>query len=164
MVFEMVALTISLIAGLQPLSTTYAQVVSPLPLTSPTPTPIPTATPTPLPTAIPTPIPTSTPTPTPIPISAPVDLESLFGKYSNQYHADLGLLKKIAACESGFNATSENGPYAGMFQFMEQTWTTVRTRMGENPDSNLRKNAEEAIKTAAYVIGNGGVSAWAGCM
>jgi hypothetical protein len=51
-----------------------------------------------------------------------------------------------------------------MFQFLEQTWITARTRMGENTDSSLRKNAEESIKTAAYVIGNGGAHAWSGCL
>lgn len=163
---EIVTLTIAVFAGIQPFngSSQTAQYVSPLPLATATPTPLPTSTPTPTPTATPTTIPTATATPTPLPVIAPGELDSLFTKYAQAYQVDGELLKRIAQCESRFNAQAENGPYAGMFQFLDQTWIGVRTRMGENPDVGLRKNAEEAIKTAAHLISNGGQRAWANCL
>ena len=138
-------------------------------LTEPTPTPtappLPTATPTPLPTATPTPIDTPTPTPQPTAVPAPVDLESLFSRFSDEFKVDRELLKRIAACESGFNASSHNVAYgyAGMFQFAHSSWTTVRARMGADPNPDLRFSAEESIRTAAYHIANGGQGAWPNC-
>ncbi len=176
MVFEVVAFTFAVFSGIQPFNAgtqmlkaeSQTHIISPLAQNSPTPTatptPLLTSTPTPLPTETPTPLPTQTPTPTPLPVVAPTDLDSIFRKYADQYHVDSDLLKRIAKCEAGFNTQSENGPYAGMFQFLEQTWTTVRTRMGENTDPGLRKNAEEAIKTAAYYVSSGGQRAWSGCL
>jgi hypothetical protein len=141
--------------------------VSPLPSVTPSPTPIPTATPTPLPTATPTPIPTATPTPTPTPIPTPIvtsaDLEQLFQKYADSYQVDRELLKRIAACESGFNSNASFLDYAGMFQFSTESWTLTRQGMSEDSNPELRKNAEEAIKTAAFKIANGGQNAWPNC-
>jgi len=128
---------------------------------TPTPTeiPLPTATPTPIP-----PTPSTTPTPQPI-VASPTDLDSLFTRYSDEYHIDREVLKRIAACESGFNTTSHNTTYgyAGMYQFAESSWTTVRARMGEDTNPELRFSAEESIKTAAYHIANGGRGAWPNC-
>lgn len=119
------------------------------------------ATPTPEPTAIPTP--TATPAPQPA-VAGPGDLEGWFNNYGSQYHVDANVLKKIAKCESGFNPTSNNsGMYLGMFQFSASTWSANRNRMGLDPNPDLRTNAEEAIKTAAYVIGNAGTGAWPVC-
>lgn len=124
-------------------------------------TPTPTTAPTVLPTATPTP--TAAPTPQPT-IAVVTDLETFFSEYSNQYHVDEELLKKIARCESGFNATSNNSDmYLGMFQFSAGTWSGARTRMGLDPNPDLRTNPEEAIKTAAYVISTRGAGAWPVC-
>lgn len=124
-------------------------------------TPTPTAIPTIAPTAIPTP--TATPIPQPA-ITVATDLESLFSTYSNQFHVDEDILKKIAKCESGFNATSNNsGMYLGMFQFSASTWSSNRARMGLDTNPDLRTNPEEAIRTAAYVIANSGTGAWPVC-
>lgn len=131
---------------------------------SPTPTSLPSATPTqpPPPTLIPTAIPSATPTPQPT-IAVVSDTESLFSRFSDEYHVDKELLKRVARCESGFNPQAENGPYRGMFQFLGQTWTTVRTTMGLDSNPDLRTNAEEAIRTAAYMFSHGQAYAWAGC-
>ncbi len=137
--------------------------VSPLPSVTPSPTPKPTATPTPLPTATPTPIPTATPTPTPTPIITSSDLEVLFQKYADIYHVDRELLKRIAACESGFNSNANFLDYLGMFQFSSQSWIATRQGMQEDSNPDLRKNAEESIKTAAFKIANGGQNAWPNC-
>lgn len=113
--------------------------------------------------------PTSTPVPTAIPTQQPTiavvtDLESLFDKYSAEFGADKELLKKIARCESGFNPTSNNsGLYLGMYQFASGTWVANRNRMGLDPNPDLRTNAEEAIRTAAYMISKGGQSHWPNC-
>jgi soluble lytic murein transglycosylase-like protein len=84
--------------------------------------------------------------------------------YSDQYHVDENELKKIAQCESGFNPNSNNsGLYLGMFQFAASSWSSARSRMGLDPNPDLRTNAEESIKTAAYMIANGGINAWPNC-
>ena len=143
--------------------------ISPISSVTPSPSPIPTATPTPLPTATPTPIPTAPPsptptaTPTPTPIITPLDLEQLFQKYSDTFHVDRDLLKRIAACESGFNSNASFLDYAGMFQFSTESWKLTRQSMNEDSNPDLRKNAEEAIKTAAFKIANGGQGAWPNC-
>ncbi len=139
------------------------QIISPLPLASPTMTPTPSPTLTPTATPLPTRTPTATPTPQPT-IAVVVDLDSLFEKYSNEYHTEKELLKKIARCESNFNSQATNGPYTGMFQFAEETWTTIRTRMGMDTNGELRKNAEESIRTASYMLAEGQATAWSGCL
>ncbi len=136
---------------------------------TPTPTTMPTTTPTPTqvtPTQISTPTPTETPTPTPTtvtPVTAPGDLDGLFSRFAEEYSVDQELLKRIAKCESGFNQEAVNRDYVGMFQFAASSWSAVRTRMGADPNPDLRKSAEESIKTAAYHIANGGRSAWPSC-
>lgn len=117
---------------------------------------------------VPTAFPTAIPEPTSLPqaptIASPADLDGLFSKYSGEYGVDRELLKKIAKCESGFNPSANNsGMYLGMFQFASQTWTANRGRMGLDPNPDLRTNAEEAIRTAAYVISRSGPGAWPNC-
>ncbi|MBI5044888.1 MAG: transglycosylase SLT domain-containing protein [Candidatus Levybacteria bacterium] len=145
-------------------------IASPLPVTkapivktpSITPTPLPTATPTPLPTATPTPtLPPPTPPPTLPP--TPQELEQLFDNYSQQFGVDKELLKRIANCESGFNPNAQSLDYGGMFQFSSQSWSRTRNAMGQDANTNLRFNSEEAIKTAAFKISQGGVGAWPNC-
>lgn len=127
------------------------------------------------PTLTPTLIPTEIPTPTiaeptkiisvikPDIVTVP-ELETLFQKYGNEYGVDTSLLKQIAKCESGFNPQSDTGRYAGMFQFLSSTWINWRNRMGLDPNSDLRKNAEESIRTAAFMISQGQKRAWAACL
>jgi len=139
--------------------------VTPTP-TEPVETPIPTVKAQPTiaePTT--TPVPTETPVPTLQSITtAPTDLDSLFTKYANEFGVDNELLKKIAKCESGFNPTSNNSDmYLGMYQFSSSTWSVNRNRMGLDPNPDLRTNAEEAIRTAAFVISRGGRNAWPNC-
>lgn len=144
---------------------------NPTPLPTFTPTPTPTATPTPTPTNTPTPsptpLPTSTPTPTPErpPQPAPQHMDEWFRRYSAEYGADEQLLRKIAACESGYNTSSHNTTYdyGGMYQFAHATWVSTRMQMGADPNPDLRFNGEEAIKTAAFKVSRGGAGAWANC-
>lgn len=111
------------------------------------------------PTIAPTAIPTVAPT-----IAVVADLGALFQTHATTYNVDAELLKKIARCESGFNTVANNnGLYTGMFQFAAQTWSANRARMGLDPNPDLRTNAEEAIKTAAFMIANGGINAWPNC-
>jgi len=129
-----------------------------------TPTPTPTASLTPTPTLTPTPIPspTSTPTPTSVIITS-AELENLFTKYANQYSVDKELLKKIAKCESNFNTNAIFRDYAGLFQFAASSWISARTLMGQDSNPSLRTNADESIKTAAFKISRGELSAWPNC-
>ena len=124
-----------------------------------------TATPV-LPTETPTPtvLPTATPTVAPQPTAATsTDLETLFGKYSSQYSVSEDELKKIANCESGFNTNSDTGLYAGMYQFSAGTWSSIRGAMGLDGNPDLRKNPEEAIRTAAFMLSRGQQNAWPNC-
>jgi soluble lytic murein transglycosylase-like protein len=134
-------------------------VAIPIP-TVPAATPEPTTTPTTTPTAIPTPIPTPAPQPL-----APSDLDPWFEQYGQEYGVSPSVLKIIARCESSFNAgvISRNGLYGGLYQYLASTWSSTRRQMGldENPD--LRFNAEEAIRTTAYKIAQGGIGAWPHC-
>jgi len=127
----------------------------------------PTDTPTPFPTVAPTnpPLPSPTPTnpPVPQPAAAITDLETLFTMYSSFYHVDADELKKIARCESGFNPNSANGDYIGMYQFAAQTWMSHRSAMGLDTNPDLRRSAEEAIRTAAYMLSLGQQNAWPNC-
>lgn len=132
---------------------------TPLP-TTPTPTSTPTIEPMPTITATPTPVPQPTETPT---ISAPADLEPLFESVANQYGVDKNLLKKIAKCESNFNSTAKNGAYGGMYQYTESRWIENRNIMGLDPNPELRFNAEESMKTAAFFMVRGGISMWPSC-
>jgi hypothetical protein len=97
-------------------------------------------------------------------ITAPAELESLFTSYAEMYNIDVAQLKHIAQCESGFNATSNNhGKYLGMFQFSESTWISNRRAMGLDTNPDLRMNAEESIKTTAFMLARGQARAWPNC-
>jgi len=135
---------------------------APSPTTQPTTTPVPpTATPTP------TVLPTATPTPSPEPTitTSSTDLETLFNRYSAQYNVSKDELEKIASCESGqrADAQSPNGDYLGMYQFAASSWSSTRSAMGQDPNPDLRTNADEAIKTAAFMLSRGQENAWPNC-
>lgn len=95
----------------------------------------------------------------------PSVLDALFVKYGQEYGVSSEVLKRIAQCESGLRpeALSKNGLYGGLFQFVSSTWSSNRRAMGLDPDPALRFNAEEAIKTAAFKISQGGIGAWPHC-
>jgi len=86
-------------------------------------------------------------------------------KYATLYGVDAGIMKSIAHCESKYNpqAVSKSGAYVGLYQFAGSTWVSNRLAMGENPDLNLRLNAEEAAKTAAFKMSRDGYGAWPVC-
>lgn len=137
------------------------RLLTPISLPSPTFTQTPTVTPTSLVTATPTPIP---PTVIPVVSYTSDDLDRWFTQYSNEYGVERELLRKIAACESGFNAKSYNpAGYAGMFQFSAGTWASTRAAMGMDNNADLRFNAEESIRTAAFKISRSGAGAWPTC-
>lgn len=131
-----------------------------IPTITPTFTPTPTATPSP--TLTPTPTTTLSPTLAPI-IILPKDLDELFTKYSSEYGVDKELLKRIANCESNLNPNAGTNRYAGLFQFAEPIWIQTRTLMGQNPDMNLRFNAGESIRTAAFMLSQGHLGIWPNC-
>lgn len=139
-------------------------------LETPTPTqtetPLPTKTPNQTPQITPTakPTPTQTPLPTPTPeITAPADLEPLFEEFAGIYQVDKNKLKSIAKCESNFARGVLADKYAGMYQFIENTWVNIRTQMGKDSDINLRFGARESIETAAYVLSVGKGYIWPSC-
>lgn len=134
---------------------------TPTPTATPALTPTPTSTSTPTPT--PTPEPTATPTPTPTPSASSQQINEFIDKYSSQYGVDPNKIRHTALCESGFNPSAVNGPYAGLFQFDARTWQTYRNRMGKDADAALRVNAREAVETAAYVYSVNATGIWPHC-
>ena len=129
-----------------------------------TPTSTPTLTPSPIPTASPTPKPKNTPTPRPLqPKILQSEIHTLMERFAGQYAVDVNVLRHIAVCESGFNPSAVNGPYAGLYQFNIATWKNNRVLMGEDTNPDLRFSAEESIQTAAYLISRGRRSLWPNC-
>lgn len=128
-----------------------------------------TFTPSPFSTSTPTatPIPTNTNTPTPTIIAQPIvtseEIHKLMDRFAGQYGVDVNILRHIATCESGFNSTVVNGPYGGLYQFNVNVWKNNRVLMGEDPNPDLRFNAEESTQTAAYLISKGKRSLWPNC-
>lgn len=165
-------------------------IASPKPSADPSPTPFPIIEPSP--TLVPTPLPSPvllTPSPTPEPVPSPIasptvpipspspslssisqpqvtgtQVDEWFTRYASEYGVDRELLRTIASCESKFNQHAKNGDYGGMYQFATQTWITTRNAMNSDSNPDLRFNAEESIKTAAFKISSNGASAWANCV
>lgn len=129
------------------------------------PIPTPTSAPTPTSTPTPTPEPTAEPEPTATPdVWSPADMEPIFSRYAGQYGVDKNVLERIANCESHFNPNAQNLGYLGMFQFGEKTWTSTREQMGEDINPELRRDVEQSIKTAAYLVSVRGTSPWPSCL
>jgi soluble lytic murein transglycosylase-like protein len=93
------------------------------------------------------------------------ELDPLFSKYGNEYGIDTEKMKRVAKCESGLNpgALSLSGAYGGLFQFVSSTWASNRNAMGLDPSPDLRFNAEESIRTAAFKMSRDGFGAWPVC-
>lgn len=104
----------------------------------------------------------STPTPSVTKYSSE-EIYHLIDSYSGQYGVDANVVRHIAVCESGFNPLSVNGKYAGLFQFDTLTWRTNRQSLHLDSNPALRLDAQEAIRTAVYVISVRGGSAWPNC-
>lgn len=132
---------------------------------TPTSTLTPTPTSTPIPTASPTPKPKNTPTPSPVPQPkiSQAEIHALMERFAGQYAVDVNVLRYVAVCESGFNPSAVNGPYAGLYQFNITTWKKNRILMGEDPNPDLRFNAEESVQAAAYLISQGKRYLWPNC-
>jgi len=97
------------------------------------------------------------------PAPSPNELAKWFEENAECYGVPRRTLEYIAYCESRYNPTATNGKHAGMYQFNPTTWMATRGRMGMDPNPDLRFDAEEAIRTAAFKISNGGIGAWAYC-
>ena len=159
---------ISPLADYQPLNVqVLSMTIVTTPLTSPSPAP-PSPTPTPATTPTPTPSPTPTPKPKPTPKLLPspataTQMDAWFTEYANNQSVSIEMLRKIAICESGYNQFAQNGIYGGLFQFSTSTWKSTRGQMNADPNPDLRYNAEEAIKTAAFRFATSGQAAWPNC-
>lgn len=103
------------------------------------------------------------PTPTPD-VWAPPEYEPWFAQYAGQYGVDKNMLERLANCESHFNVNAQNGANVGMFQFTPGTWDKYRKLMGLDPNPDLRVNAEESIKTAAFLLQQRGPAPWPSCL
>lgn len=133
----------------------------------PTHTPTPSTTPTPIITTLPTLAPTLTQTPTPtitIVVATSEQINGFINQYASEYRLDPNVIRHIALCESGFNPSAKNLTYAGLFQFSPGTWTSYRNKMNKDPNPDLRVDAEEAVRTAAYVLSLNKGSIWPNCM
>lgn len=136
-----------------------------IPSPTPSPTVLPTPTLTPSPTIVPTPKPTpiKTPSPIPQPRYTSQQINGFIDRFAGQYGVDPNVLRHMAICESGFNPNAYQSGYAGLFQFGSVTWKNLRIKIGEDPNPDLRYNAEEAVQTAAYAISQGKSALWPNC-
>lgn len=96
-------------------------------------------------------------------INAPKEVIILIEKYAAEYGVDKNMMIGIAKCESTFREDAVNGPYAGIYQFVSGTWISNRRAMGLDESLNLRYNAEESIRTAAFKMSRDGFGAWPVC-
>lgn len=100
-------------------------------------------------------------------LNAPVptmnELEVMFQAYGNYYGVNPKQLRHLALCESRFRPWVTNGIHAGMYQYNPRTWSATRERMRQDPNPDLRFDAEESVKTTAYKIANEGSGAWVVC-
>ncbi len=132
-------------------------------IATPIPTQIPTGAPEPTPTLMPTPTPLKTPKASPQPKFTSQQINGFIDRFAGQYGVDPNILRHIAICESGFNPDAYNAGYAGLYQFGGVTWKNIRLKIGEDPNTELRYNAEEAVQTAAYSLGRGNGRIWPNC-
>lgn len=84
-------------------------------------------------------------------------------KYASEYGVNKDMMIGIAKCESGFRSNAVNGPYAGIYQFVSGTWISNRRAMGLDESLDLRFDAKEASKTAAFKMSRDGFGAWPVC-
>jgi len=96
-------------------------------------------------------------------LKAPQDIITLIEKYAGEYGIDKNMMIGIAKCESGFRENAVNGPYAGIYQFVSGTWVSNRRAMGLDENLDLRYNAEESVRTAAFKMSRDGFGAWPVC-
>lgn len=130
-------------------------------LVTPSVIPTPTLSPSPKPTPKPTRKPT--PSPVPQPQFSQAQIYEFTNRFAGQYGVDPNVIRAIAICESGFKADAKYVKYIGLFQFDIPTWKSLRIKMGEDSNPDLRANAEEATQTAAYAISIGKRSIWPNC-
>lgn len=91
------------------------------------------------------------------------DVAQMIIKYAQMYNVNPSIMLSIAQCESGLRANATNGSFGGIFQFLASTWISNRRAMGLPTDADLRFNAEEAARTAAFKMSRDGFGAWPAC-
>lgn len=111
----------------------------------------------------------STPLPTASPsyllkVATSAEIDAWFSEFAASQSVSEVLLRKIAICESGYKQFARNGIYGGLFQFSPNSWTTVRRTMNLDANPDLRFDAKEAIKSAAFQIATRGIVAWENCL
>lgn len=88
--------------------------------------------------------------------------EGLITFYADKYKTNREELKCVLKNESGLRKAATNGTSSasGMGQFIKSTWISWRTEMHEDPDLNLRFDADEMIKTTAFGLSKGRQTHW----
>lgn len=83
-------------------------------------------------------------------------------QYAKEYNVSPELMNCILFKESSYNpsAKNKNSSATGMAQFIKSTWTSFRTRMGEDANLDLRLDARESIKTLAWALSKGYKNHW----
>jgi len=110
----------------------------------------------------------ATPTSTPLlPVSSTVvskaDINLLIERYAVEFHVESGILRHLAECESGFNPLAVNKSRVGLYQFSPSIWRSNRNEMGTDSNLDLRYDASESIRTAAYILSKGKRWVWPVC-
>lgn len=103
------------------------------------------------------------PAPAQVSVKTSSAVEVVIRQAAAQYGVNGDAMLAIAACESGLRPNAVNGPYGGLFQFLASTWASNRKAMGLDPDDELRFDAHEAARTAAFKMARDGFGAWPVC-
>ena len=104
------------------------------------------------------------PSPSPQPEFTSEEIHGFFEKYAKEYNIDLHIFRHIAVCDSDFNPSSQHLSYAGLFQFSPNTWIHYRNLMNKDINPDLRFNAKESARTAAYVLSINQAYIWPNCI
>jgi hypothetical protein len=95
---------------------------------------------------------------------SPVEIHEFIERFASSYSVDPNVIRHLAVCESGLNPMAINKNYAGLFQFLPNTWINFRAQMGRDDDINLRLDAKEAIETTAYVLSVNKIDIFSTCV
>ncbi|MFC1627155.1 transglycosylase SLT domain-containing protein [Patescibacteria group bacterium] len=149
---------------INPVSSPSASPIIPSPEPSAEASPSASPIPSPKPTPTPKPSPTPSPSPSPQPSFSGEEIHGFMEKYANEYGIDVNILRHIAVCESGFDPLASNLSYAGLYQFSPNTWVNYRNMLSLDSDIDLRFHAEEAVRTAAYILSINRAYIWPNCV
>ena len=89
-----------------------------------------------------------------------MSIEEMIEQSAKDYGVDVGLAKRIAFAESGYNPNAKNAhsSASGIYQFLSSSWQTYSVKAGMGGADVF--DAGSNIKVAMYVLSTVGTSPW----